>query len=106
MTAKELRAAEARYQRAAKRLEQARADRDEAIRATIATGTSHAEVARILGNAISRTRIGQIAITTDGPAMRKEPRSLTTVVGTGVSEERARVIVREEIKAAMKAAQR
>jgi len=62
VTAAKIRAAEARYQRALGRSETARLERDEAIRAFVAAGHTHAEVHRILDGKLTRARIGQIAL--------------------------------------------
>jgi len=59
-TAKALRAAEARYQRASRAVDQAREHRDALIRQAASEGMSHAEIQRAVG-ALSRARIGQIA---------------------------------------------
>jgi len=59
MTAKELRAVEARYQRAAQRAEDVRQERNAAVRAALDEGWTHAAVAAATG--LTRSRIGQIA---------------------------------------------
>jgi hypothetical protein len=59
MTAQDLRKAEARYQRASARSEQAREDRNLAVRQALADGMTHAQIADATG--LSRGRIGQIA---------------------------------------------
>lgn len=59
MTADELRKAEARYQRALLRSEQARTSRDQLIRDAVAGGMTHAAIADATG--LTRGRINQIA---------------------------------------------
>jgi anti-sigma28 factor (negative regulator of flagellin synthesis) len=59
MTPAELRKAEARYQRASARSEEARADRNAAIRQAIADGWTHAKIAEATG--LTRGRVGQLA---------------------------------------------
>lgn len=61
MTARELREAQARYMRATARAETARHARDEAIRAAVAAGWTHARVAAELPE-LTRSRVGQIAL--------------------------------------------
>lgn len=63
----DLRKAEARYQRASRRAEEAREARNEAIQGAVAGGLTHARVAEITG--LTRGRIGQIA----------EPRTTTAM---------------------------
>jgi hypothetical protein len=60
MTVDELRKAEARFQRAYRRSEQAREDRNAAVRAAIEAGWSHARIAEATG--LTRARVGQIAL--------------------------------------------
>ena len=60
MTPAELRKAEARYQRAYSRSEQARENRNAAVRQALAEGWSHARIAEATG--LTRGRIGQIAM--------------------------------------------
>lgn len=60
MTAKELRQAEARYQRAFGRSEQLRAERNAAVRQAIGEGWTHAQIAEATG--LTRARVGQIAL--------------------------------------------
>jgi hypothetical protein len=62
VTARELRIREARYQRAFARAEAARLARNDAIRALIAAGHTHADIYRMLNGTLSRARIGQIAL--------------------------------------------
>jgi hypothetical protein len=59
MTAEELRKAEARYQRAFARAEQARGERAGLIREALAEGWTHARIAKATG--LTRGRIGQMA---------------------------------------------
>lgn len=59
MTIDELRKAEARYQRAYRRAEEAREARNAAIRAALAEGWTHARISDATG--LSRGRIGQVA---------------------------------------------
>lgn len=59
MTADELRKVEARYQRAFRRSEEARAARNAAVHAALAAGWTHARISEATG--LSRGRIGQIA---------------------------------------------
>lgn len=61
MTARDLRAAQVRVERAARRVEGALEARDDAIRALVVNGATHAEIHRILNGSITRARIGQIA---------------------------------------------
>jgi hypothetical protein len=61
MTSKELRQAQARHRRALDAAETTRRQRDDAIRAAVAEGWTHAQIYRELDGAITRTRIGQIA---------------------------------------------
>jgi hypothetical protein len=60
MTVQELRKAEARFQRAYRRSEQAREERNAAVRAAIEAGWSHARIAEATG--LTRARVGQIAL--------------------------------------------
>jgi hypothetical protein len=60
MTPQDLRQAEARYQRAFRRAEEAREARNEAIRAALAEGWTHAKIAEATG--MTRARIGQLAL--------------------------------------------
>jgi hypothetical protein len=60
--AREIRQAQARHRRALDAAEATRNQRDETIRAAIAAGWSHAQVYRELDGAITRARIGQIAL--------------------------------------------
>ena len=64
MTADELRKAEARYQRASGRAEHARTVRNELVCEALATGWTHARIAEATG--LTRSRVGQIALTCDG----------------------------------------
>jgi hypothetical protein len=59
MTAAELRKAEARYQRAFRRAEEAREARNAAVRAAMAEGWTHARISDATG--LTRSRVGQIA---------------------------------------------
>lgn len=59
MTTDELRKAEARYQRASVRAEEARTERNALVRAALAEGWTHAQIAEATG--LSRGRIGQMA---------------------------------------------
>jgi CRP-like cAMP-binding protein len=59
MTAEELRKAEARYQRAFRRAEEAREARNAAVRSALDVGWTHARIAEVTG--LTRGRIGQIA---------------------------------------------
>jgi transcriptional regulator with XRE-family HTH domain len=58
MTAAELRKAEARYQRAASRAEEARIERNRLIIEALAAGWTHARIAEAIG--MSRGRVSQI----------------------------------------------
>ena len=60
MTADELRSAEARYQRAFRRAEEARTDRNAAVRQALEAGWTHAQIAEATG--LTRSRVGQIAL--------------------------------------------
>jgi hypothetical protein len=60
VTAAELRQAEARYQRASRRSEEAREARNAAVRAALEAGWTHARIAEATG--MSRARVGQIAL--------------------------------------------
>jgi hypothetical protein len=51
--------AQAAYEAAVRRTESRRQQRNAAVRAALATGCTHAEIARVTG--LSRGRIGQIA---------------------------------------------
>lgn len=57
----DLKRAETHYRSAVENAVEARAIRDDAIRAAIAAGMSHADVFRALDGTITRARIGQIA---------------------------------------------
>lgn len=57
-----LKRAETRYRSAVEKAVEARAVRDDAIRAAITAGMTHADVFRALDGTITRARIGQIAI--------------------------------------------
>jgi CRP-like cAMP-binding protein len=59
MTAEELRRAEARYQRAFRRSEQAREERNRLVREALADGWTHARIAEVTG--LTRGRVGQLA---------------------------------------------
>lgn len=59
MTAEELRKAEARYQRAFRRSEDAREARNSLVRAALDAGWTHTQVAEATG--LTRGRVGQIA---------------------------------------------
>ena len=59
MTATELRKAEARYQRASRRSEEAREDRNRLVREALVAGWTHAQIAEATG--LTRGRIGQLA---------------------------------------------
>ena len=60
MTAEELRKAEARHARAFARYEQAREERNAAVRAALDAGWTHAKIAEATG--LTRSRVGQIAL--------------------------------------------
>lgn len=60
LTPTDLAEAEARYQQASWRAEQARAKRNAAVGAAIAEGWSHAAIAQATG--LTRSRVGQIAL--------------------------------------------
>jgi CRP-like cAMP-binding protein len=60
MTATELRKAEARYQRAVRRSEEAREARNAAVQAALDEGWTHARIAEATG--LTRGRVGQIAL--------------------------------------------
>lgn len=66
MTSAELRKAEARYQRAFRRAEEAREARNAAVRAARAEGWTDARIAEATG--LTRSRVGQIAQRPDGRA--------------------------------------
>jgi transcriptional regulator with XRE-family HTH domain len=59
VTAQELRKAEARYQRAFRRSEQLREERNALIREALEAGWTHAQIAEATG--LTRGRIGQYA---------------------------------------------
>ena len=59
ITARELRTAEARYQRAGQRAEIEREARNAAVRAALVEGWTHAAIAEATG--LTRGRVGQIA---------------------------------------------
>lgn len=59
MTADELRKAEARYQRAFRRSEELREERNRLVREALAAGWTHAQIAEATG--LTRGRIGQLA---------------------------------------------
>ena len=59
MSTDELRQAEARYQRAFRRSETAREERNAAVRAALEAGWTHARIAAATG--LTRGRVGQIA---------------------------------------------
>jgi hypothetical protein len=59
MTAAELRKAEARYQRAVRRSEEAREARNAAVQAALDAGWTHARISEATG--LTRGRIGQLA---------------------------------------------
>jgi DNA-directed RNA polymerase specialized sigma24 family protein len=59
VTETELRKAEARYQRASRRAEQLRLERNAAVLAAVEAGWTHARIAEVTG--LSRGRINQIA---------------------------------------------
>jgi DNA-binding NarL/FixJ family response regulator len=59
MTADQLRATEARYQRAFRRSETAREERNRAVQEALAAGWTHAQIAEATG--LTRGRVGQIA---------------------------------------------
>ncbi len=61
MTPSELRKAEARYQRAASRAEDARQERNRLVREALQAGWTHARIAEATG--LTRGRVGQIALT-------------------------------------------
>ena len=58
MTTKQLQKVEAAYRAASLRYEKAREDRNAAVRAAIAGGMTHAQIAEATG--LSRGRVGQI----------------------------------------------
>ena len=60
VTAADLRKAEARYQRAFRRAEEARGHRNAAVRAALDAGWTHQQIANATG--LTRGRIGQIAM--------------------------------------------
>lgn len=57
---KQLRRAQRTLERATARVEQAREQRDHAIRECVALGMTHAQIYRALDGAITRGRIGQL----------------------------------------------
>lgn len=57
-----LRRRQARLERASAHIGKLRLERDAAIRAYIAAGHSHADAYRVLDGALTRARIGQIAL--------------------------------------------
>jgi DNA-binding NarL/FixJ family response regulator len=61
MTPEDLRKAEARYQRAFRRSEEAREERNRLVVQALADGWTHARIAEATG--LTRGRIGQLAIT-------------------------------------------
>jgi hypothetical protein len=61
MTADDLRKAEARYQRASRRSEEAREERNHLVRSALVEGWTHAKVAEATG--LTRGRVGQLAQT-------------------------------------------
>jgi DNA-binding NarL/FixJ family response regulator len=66
VTAAELRKAEARYQRAYRRSEEAREERNRLVADALANGWTHARIAEATG--LTRGRVGQIALTVRPPA--------------------------------------
>lgn len=64
MTSDELRKAEARYQRAYRRAEEARAVRNTAVCDALEAGWTHARISEATG--LTRSRVGQIALTCTG----------------------------------------
>lgn len=61
MTAEELRWIEARHERALRRYETARTERNAAIHQALAEGWTHARIAQAMG--LTRGRVGQLAAT-------------------------------------------
>lgn len=59
MTANDLRKAEARYQRAFRRSEEAREERNRLVREALDAGWTHARIAGATG--LTRGRVGQLA---------------------------------------------
>jgi cell division protein FtsL len=59
MTADQLRRVEARYQRAFRRSEEARSERNAAVRSALEAGWTHARIAQ--ATRLTRSRVGQIA---------------------------------------------
>jgi DNA-binding NarL/FixJ family response regulator len=59
MTPEELRKAEARYQRASRRSEQLRQERNRAVWDALRSGMTHAQIAEATG--LTRGRVGQLA---------------------------------------------
>ena len=64
MTADDLRKAEARYQRAYRRAEEAREARNATLCDALNAGWTHAQIADATG--LTRSRVGQIALTCEG----------------------------------------
>jgi hypothetical protein len=60
VTTDELRKAEARYQRASRRAEEAREERNRLILAALGAGWTHAKIAEATG--MTRGRVGQLAM--------------------------------------------
>lgn len=58
----DLKQSETRYQRAAERAEEAREQRNAAVRAAVDAGMTHAQIAAETG--LTRARVGQIALAT------------------------------------------
>lgn len=61
--AEQLRNAEARYQRAFRRAEHAREERNRLVRQALAEGWTHAQIAAATG--LTRGRVGQLALPRD-----------------------------------------
>jgi hypothetical protein len=59
MTADDLRKAEARYQRASRRAEELRRERNALILEALEAGWTHAQIAKVTG--LTRGRVGQLA---------------------------------------------
>jgi hypothetical protein len=66
VTVEELQQAEARFQRASRRFEEARTARNETVRLACAEGWTHDRIARATG--LTRSRVGQLVLT--APAAR------------------------------------
>jgi hypothetical protein len=66
VTADELRKAEARYQRAFRRSEEAREERNRLVVAALADGWTHARIAEATG--LTRGRVGQFRKVTQPPS--------------------------------------